>query len=75
MDDMLIRVPLVRDTSHHIYLIPRLTLPNKFPYRMTPIESEEVNRQVQDLLDRGLIKESLSPCMVPAILVPKKSEE
>ena len=67
--------PPVRSISHQIYLIPRSSLPNKAPYKMTPTESEEVKRQVQELLDRGLIRESLSPCVVPTMLTPKKIGE
>lgn len=56
-------------------LIPRSSLPNKPPYMMTPMESEEINKKVQDLLDRGLTRESLSPCAVPVVLTPKKMAE
>jgi len=42
---------------------------------MTPIESEEVNKKLQELLDRGLIREISSPCTVPTILTPKKNGE
>jgi hypothetical protein len=39
---------------------------------LTPQENEEVKRQVQDLMDKGLVRESLSPCAVPTVLSPKK---
>jgi hypothetical protein len=35
-------------------------------------ENEEVKKQVQDLMDKGLIRESLSTCTVPTMLSSKK---
>jgi hypothetical protein len=65
-------LPPIRSISHYIDLIPRASLPNKAAYRLTVQENEEVKRQVQDLMDKGLIRESLSPCVVPTMLSPKK---
>jgi hypothetical protein len=65
-------LPPIRSVSHHIDLIPRASLPNKDAYRLTLQENEEVKRQVQDLLDKCLVREILSPCVVPTVLNPKK---
>jgi hypothetical protein len=35
-------------------------------------ENEEVKKQVQDLMHKGLIRERLSPCIVPIELSPNK---
>jgi hypothetical protein len=62
----------IRSASHRIDFIIGASFPNKAAYRMTPQENEEVKRQVQDLLDKGFVRESLSPCVVPKVLSPKK---
>jgi len=68
-------LPHVRRISHQIDLIPRSSLPNKAPHIMTPAKNEELNRQVHELLERGLMKEILSPCAIPDVLAPKKGGE
>jgi hypothetical protein len=72
MDELPRSLPSMRSVSHHIDLIPGASLSNKAMYRLMPQENEEVKRQVQDLLDKGLVRESLSPCAVPTVLSLKK---
>jgi hypothetical protein len=65
-------LPPLRGIEHQIDLIPGASLPNRTPYRTSPEETKEIQRQVQELLDKGYVRESLSPCAVPVILIPKK---
>ena len=72
MDELPHSFPPIRSISHHIDLIPGASLANKAAYRLTPRENEELKNQVQELLDKGLVRESLSSCTVPTMLSPKK---
>jgi hypothetical protein len=72
VDELPCLLPPIRSISHHIDLILGASLLNKAVYRLTPQENEEVKRQVQDLMEKGLIREILIPCVVPTMLSPKK---
>jgi hypothetical protein len=72
VDELPCSLPPIRSISHHIDLIPGASLPNKAAYRLTSQDNEEVKRQVQDLMDKGLVRERLSPCDVPIMLSPNK---
>ena len=55
VDDLLSELPSRRDISHQIDFIPRTSLSNKAAYRLTPQENEGLRKQVQGLLDKGLV--------------------
>lgn len=52
---------LAREIQHCIDFVPGASIPNKPAYRMNPTEYKELQRQVTELMDKGLIRESMSP--------------
>jgi len=62
----------MRDIKHVIDLVLGSTLPNLPHYHMNPAEHVELQRQVEELLKRGSVRNSISPCAILALLAPKK---
>ncbi|GJX91822.1 retrotransposon protein, putative, ty3-gypsy subclass [Tanacetum coccineum] len=53
-------IPPIRDVEFNIELIPGAEPISKAPYRMAPIELKELKDQLQELLERGFIRPSVS---------------
>ncbi|XP_050242022.1 uncharacterized protein LOC126690975 [Quercus robur] len=65
-------LPPNQGIEHQIDFVPGATIPNRPAYRSNPDETKELQRQVSELLEKGHVRESMSPCAVPVLLVPKK---
>ncbi|GKU99803.1 hypothetical protein SLEP1_g12594 [Rubroshorea leprosula] len=65
-------LPPIRGMEHQIDFIPGATIPNQPAYRSNLNEVKELQKQVEELMKKGHVRESMSPCAVPVLLVPKK---
>ena len=65
-------LPPDREIEFSIDLIPGTGAISKAPYRMAPAELKELKEQLQELLDKGFIRPSVSPWGAPVLFVKKK---
>lgn len=65
-------LPPQRAYDHAIPLLPEAIPINSKPYHYSPQHKSEIERQVQELLQAGLIAHSHSPFASPVLLVKKK---
>ncbi|XP_024981748.1 uncharacterized protein LOC112518329 [Cynara cardunculus var. scolymus] len=65
-------IPPVREIEFTIDLVPGASPISKAPYRMAPTEMKELKTQLDDLLNKGFIRPSVSPWEAPVLFVKKK---
>ncbi|KAA0051715.1 pol protein [Cucumis melo var. makuwa] len=65
-------LPPRRKIEFTIELEPGTIPISRAPYRMTPTELKELKVQLQELLDKGFIRSSVSPWGAPVLFVKKK---
>jgi hypothetical protein len=65
-------VPPSRDVDHHIPSVPGAQPVNIRPYRYSPQQKSEIEKQVEDMLKRGVIRHSVSAFASLVLLVKKK---
>ena len=65
-------LPPDREIEFAIELVPGTAPIAKRPYRMPANELAEMKKQIQDLLEKGYVRPSTSPCGAPVLFVKKK---
>jgi hypothetical protein len=70
--DELPGMPLERDIEFCIDLIPRTQPISIAPYRLARPFQEELKKQLEDLLSKGLIQKSVSEWGAPVLFTAKK---
>ena len=63
-----------REVDFSIDLLPGTRPISKAPYRMAPAEMKELKEQLEELLELGFVRPSVSPWGAPVLFVKKKDE-
>ena len=65
-------LPPQREIEFIIDVVQGSTLASITPYRMAPVELKELKLQLQELLEKGFIRPSVSPWGAPVLFVKKE---
>ncbi|GJW84707.1 putative reverse transcriptase domain-containing protein, partial [Tanacetum coccineum] len=65
-------LPTMRQVEFQIDLVPGTAPVARAPYRLAPLELQELSTQLQELSDKGFIRPSSSPWGAPVLFVKKK---
>lgn len=65
-------MPPTRPFDHRIHLLPGSRPVNVRPYRYLYFQKNEIERQVKEMLDQGIIQRSSNPFSSPVLLIRKK---
>ncbi|XP_027905965.1 uncharacterized protein LOC114165577 [Vigna unguiculata] len=65
-------LPPIRETDHHIPLLEGSNPVNVRPYQYPYFQKHEIERQIRDMMNEGLIQRSTSAFSSPVLLVRKK---
>ncbi|XP_068653867.1 uncharacterized protein [Aristolochia californica] len=65
-------LPPLRGIEHQIDFVPGASNPNRTTYRSNLEETKELQRQIEELMEKRHMRENMSPCAVQVILGPNK---
>lgn len=65
-------LPPKRSIDHEIKIEPGHSPPSRPTYRLSPLEMDELKKQLEELTEQGFIRPSVSPYGAPILFVRKK---
>ncbi|XP_022866203.1 uncharacterized protein LOC111386006 [Olea europaea var. sylvestris] len=74
LEDVPSGLPPIQGIEHQIDFILGAVIPNRPTYRSKSKETKEIQKYVEKLRSNSYIRESMSPCTMPILLVLKKDQ-